>query len=120
LARDGGIAGRSQRKQPDVLRVVVSQEDRVAIEARARAVSLSVSAYLRRLGTGFAPNSTLDQQTVGALVKVNADQGRLGGLLKLWLSQKPGQGASTYDVRELLREIEGVQADLKAIVRRLK
>lgn len=98
----------------------MSPDDRATIEARARAVDLSVSAYLRRLGTGFAPNSTLDQQAIGALVKLNADQGRLGGLLKLWLSEKPDQGMPTYDVRRLLREIEGVQADLKAIVRRLK
>ena len=98
----------------------MTPEERAAITTRARAVDLSVSAYLRRLGTGFAPNSTLDQQAIGALLKLNADQGRLGGLLKLWLSEKPDQGMPTYDVRRLLREIEGVQADLKAIVRRLK
>jgi hypothetical protein len=120
LAGDGGNKEREPRRQPDVLRVVVSPEDRAAIETRARAVDLSVSAYLRRLGTGFAPNSTLDQQAIGDLLRLNADQGRLGGLLKLWLSEKPGQGMPTYDVRSLLRQIEGVQADIKAIVRRLK
>jgi hypothetical protein len=120
LAGDGGNTGRASRRQPDVLKVVVTPEERAAITARARAADLSVSAYLRRLGTGFAPKSTLDQQAIGNLLRVNADQGRLGGLLKLWLSEKPGQGMPVYDVRSLLRQIEGVQADLKAIVRRLK
>ncbi len=115
-----GSVERKKRRQPDVLKVVVSPEERATIQARARAVSLSVSAYLRRLGTGFAPQSTLDQQAIGKLLRVNADQGRLGGLLKLWLSEKPDQGMPAYDVRSLLRQIEGVQADIKAIVRRLK
>ena len=120
MAGQGDNTDRAARRQPDILKVVVSPEDRAAIETRARAADLPVSAYLRRLGTGFQPKSTLDQQAIGDLVRMNADQGRLGGLLKLWLSEKPGQGAPAYDVRRLLREIEGVQADLKAIVRRLK
>jgi len=52
-------------------------------------------------------------------VRVNADQGRLGGLLKLWLSDRPGDGASTSDVRRLLREIEETQITLRKLVQRL-
>jgi hypothetical protein len=53
------------------------------------------------------------------LVRVNADQGRLGGLLKLWLVERPGEGASTVDVRRLLQQIEETQAELRRLVQRL-
>jgi hypothetical protein len=32
--------------------------------------------------------SILDQNSIADLAKVNADQGRLGGLLKLWLTNR--------------------------------
>ena len=102
------------------LKVYVTEEDRAEIEANAKACSLTVSTYLRRLGIHFEPKSTLDQSAILALIKMHADQGRLGGLLKLWLTEKPGRGADTFEVRRLLREIEALQAQIKTVVRRLK
>jgi hypothetical protein len=101
------------------LKVVVSHAERAAIEERAGASGLSVSAYLRSLGIGHTPKSLIDLKTVATLVGINADQGRLGGLLKLWLSQRPGEGAPTADVRRLLQQIEDTQAQLRALVQRL-
>lgn len=101
------------------LRVVVSTVERAEIETRAQSANLTVSSYLRTLGIGYQPKSKLDQFAVLSLVKVAADQGRLGGLLKLWLSDKPGEGATTIDVRQLLREIEDAQIELRQIVRQL-
>ncbi len=62
----------------------------------------------------------LDTQAISNLLKALADLGRLGGLLKLWLSERPGQGASTVDVRRLLRQIEAHQMQLKGIIEGLK
>jgi len=59
------------------LRVVVSDAEQAHITRRAAEASLSVSAYLRALGLGYAPKSTLDQRAIGELVKVHANQGRL-------------------------------------------
>jgi len=78
------VQGSRDRNRP--LKVLVSERERAEIETRAAATGLSVSAYLRNLGLGFQPQSTLDHEAVLALLKVNADQGRLGGLFKLWLS----------------------------------
>ena len=78
------------------LKVLVSERERAEIETRAAATGLSVSAYLRNLGLGFQPHSTLDQEAILALLKVNADQGRLGGLFKLWLS---GQSAPSVETQ---------------------
>jgi hypothetical protein len=101
------------------LRVVVSAEERALIETRAAATGLSVSAYLRNLGLGFKPHSTLDHAAVLALAKVNADQGRLGGLLKLWLSRDPVAPIPAIEIRKLLSQIEACQESLKAIIARL-
>jgi hypothetical protein len=83
------------------------------------ATGLSLSSYLRGSGLGYQPKSILDLRAVEDLAGVNADQGRLGGLLKLWLSTRPGEGAPTTDVRRLLREIEDTQARLRRLVQRL-
>jgi hypothetical protein len=47
---------------------------------------LSVSRYLRDVGMGYEPQSVIDAELVRQLSKINGDQGRLGGLLKLWLT----------------------------------
>jgi hypothetical protein len=101
------------------LKVSLSPAERAAIEERAVATGRSLSSLLRDLALGFEPKAILDLQAVQALVKVNADQGRLGGLLKLWLTERPGTGASTIEVRPLLEEIEGAQAELRRLIQRL-
>jgi hypothetical protein len=116
--REGDL-GKHSRPRPAVLKVVVSHAERAAIEERAARSGLSVSAYLRSLGIGHIPKALLDLKAVATLVGVSADQGRLGGLLKLWLSQRPGEGAPTADVRRLLQQIEDTQAQLRSLVQRL-
>jgi len=101
------------------LKVFVSERERAEIEMRAAATGLSVSAYLRNLGLGFQPHSTLDQEAVLALLKVNADQGRLGGLFKFWLSGQSAPSAETGEIRKLLAAIDECQLKLKALIGRL-
>lgn len=101
------------------LRVVVSASERVRIEERAKIARLSVSAYLRAVGLNQSIRSVLDHDAVRELAKVNGDQGRLGGLLKLWLVDRAGQGAPTIEVRRLLDRIGEMQARLAAIAGRV-
>ncbi len=112
--------GRGTRPRGTPLYVWTNDRERAAIQERASATGLSVSAYLRTLGIGHAPRSLFDQDAVLALVRLHADQGRLGGLLKLWLSTRPGAGAPARDVRALLHQIEQLQAQLKAIVQTVR
>ncbi len=98
------------------LKVLVSERERTEIETRAAATGLSVSAYLRNLGLGFQPHSTLDQEAILALLKVNADQGRLGDLFKLWLSGQSVPSVETMEIRKLLAAIKEGQAKLKVLI----
>ncbi len=107
------------REQNKALKVLVTPAERAEIAKRAGAVRLPVSSYLRELGLGYRPKSTLDQEAVLALLKVNADQGRLGGLLKLWLTTRAGDGAPVGSVRALLHKIETAQAELARVLKRL-
>ena len=107
------------RDRNRLLKVVVSERERAEIETRAAATALSVSAYLRNLGLGFQPHSILDQEALLALLKVNADQGRLGGLFKLWLSGQSAPSAETKEIRKLLAAIEECQLKLKALIGQL-
>src|SRR5690348_12601891 len=64
----------------------VLPEEAQAIKDQARAVGLPVAAYLRNVGLGIEVKSILDYQRIGELARINGDLGRLGGLLKLWLT----------------------------------
>jgi hypothetical protein len=110
---------REVRDRNRTLRVVVSASERAGIEQRARAAGLSVSAYLRTVGLNRQTRAMLDYEAARELVRVAGDQGRLGGLLKLWLSERPGQGASAAEVRGLLARIEALQAKLAEVVSRV-
>ena len=73
-----------QRVQP--LKVWPLPAEAEAIESNAGNLGLPVSAYLRTLGLNHQPKTILDSKAVIELAKVNGDLGRLGGLLKLWLT----------------------------------
>ena len=78
---------------------------------------MSTSAYLRQVGLGMPIKSILDHKSIADLAKVNADQGRLGGLLKLWLMSdsklKPYDRARlSMNIIKLFEEIKRLQAVL--------
>ena len=111
MKRPGYLA----RDRTNPMRVVVNDSEREAIKARAKAASLTVSAFFRAAALGSVrAGSALDLQAVATLAKVNADQGRLGGLLKMYL-QDPAPDRRVAE--RLLAEIQEIQTELKAIVR---
>lgn len=107
---------RDRRRQ---LRVVVSASEREKIEQRAQTAGLSVSAYLCTAGVGHPIKSVLDHAAVMDLAKINGDQGRLGGLLKLWLVDRPARGIPEIEVRRLLEHIGELQGRLAEVVGRV-
>lgn len=83
------------------------------VESSERA-GLSLSEFIRRVCLGARIESREDQQARRELLKVNADLGRLGGLLKQ--SLVAGHKEQVYS---LLHKIDQAQALLKARIRSL-
>lgn len=100
----------STRPRGRPIKVWVTPEEQADIARRAQSAGMSQSAFLRAIGLGFEPPSTFDADAVLALARINADQGRLGGLLKMWLAR--GDGAGGVDVLSLVEEIRATQARL--------
>ncbi len=92
---------------------VTPQEFTLIMESSERA-GLSMSEFARRVCLGFRVESREDRQARRELLKVNADLGRLGGLLKQALAS--GHKEQIYG---LLHKIDQLQANLKAKIRAL-
>ena len=68
------------------LRVPVLPIEEAEIKNKATDAGLTVAEYLRNLGLGYQVPSIVDSRQVDSLLKINGDLGRLGGLIKLWLT----------------------------------
>lgn len=105
----------------NALRVWVAPEEKEQIQTNAESCNLSCSAYLRQLGLGYIPASKLDAAAMRQLAKVNGDMGRLGGLLKMMLTNQERRTPETEKAMELLLvEIGRAQHDLWSVVCKLK
>ena len=113
---DNSETGKSEtRKGNTPIYVWVTPSEKKIISANAKACGMSNSAYLRQVGLGMPIKSILDHKSIADLAKVNADQGRLGGLLKLWLMSdsklKPYDRARlSMNIIKMLEEIKRLQA----------
>ena len=106
------------RKNTPPVKVYCLPEERAQLQASAGAARKSLSTYLLNVGLGYPVRNILDQRRVEDLLRVNADLGRLGGLLKLWLTNDERTaifGEST--VRALLAKVEATQGELLDVVR---
>lgn len=100
------------------LRVPVLPEEALAIKTQAQAVGLPVAAYLRNVGLGVEVKSVLDYQRIDELAKINGDLGRLGGLLKLWLTNDERlRRIKAGELRAVLNKIEANQEAMRTIMR---
>lgn len=105
------------RKGSTPIKVYCLPDERAVIEANARAAGMSTSAFLLAVGQGYQVTGVTDYENVRELVRVNGDLGRLGGLLKLWLTDdvRTAQfGAET--VLALLARIEANQDDMSQLM----
>ncbi len=99
------------RKYKKHLRVPVDADEEQIIKTQAATCGLSISEYLRNLGLGYQPTSIVDNQKVDELAKINGDLGRLGGLLKLWLSND--KKAAHYDKKTIIKLLNDIQSTRK-------
>ena len=109
---------RRTRKNTLPVKVYCLPEERAQLQASASAARKSLSTYLLNVGLGYPVRSIVDQRCVEDLLRVNADMGRLGGLLKLWLTNDERTAAfGESTIRALLAKIEATQDELLDVVR---
>ncbi|HHM6473271.1 TPA: CopG family transcriptional regulator [Pseudomonas aeruginosa] len=109
--KEAGRRGRTMRFR-------VTADEGQEIEARAARAGLTPSAYLRAAALNHPIRSIYDLDAADQLMKVNGDLGRVAGLLKLWLAEKPGQGASRHDVNRMMADFRALQSQLSTLVGR--
>ncbi len=108
------------RKNSRHLRVPVLPNEEIQIKSYAATAGLSIAEYLRRVGLGVQLQSTIDKDYILQLSKINADLGRLGGLLKLWLTQD--KRVAHFDlatIKTLLSGIKTTQGAMLEVVKKL-
>ena len=102
------------------IQVYISESEEKIIKAKASESGLSMSAYLRAAGLRRKITSVRDHAMAQGLMKVAADLGRLGGLLKHWLTQD-GQvlgGVPRTEIAQEFRELVETRKALHRVIRR--
>lgn len=108
------------KKRSHHLRVPVFDDEKDAIEAQAARAGMSVARFLREVGQGYQIKGVVDYEQVRELARINGDLGRLGGLLKLWLTDdvRTAQfGQST--ILAVLSKIEATQEEMGKVMTRV-
>jgi len=95
--------------------VYLGPEEYSRIQESAQKAGLSLSTFCQRVCLGIPVPGLEHRQAVKDILKANADLGRLGGLLKLALSE----GGDKIALSKLLREIDAGQGALKAAARKI-
>jgi len=112
----------TDKKRRHHLRVPVFPEEKGEIERQAKQAGMSVARFLREVGQGYKITGVVDYEQVRELARINGDLGRLGGLLKLWLTNDDRVAKfSESTIRTLLIRIQATQDEMgrimKAVVR---
>lgn len=108
---------RVTRKDSTPIKVYCLPEEKEQIEAQAQRAGMSAARYLREVGQGYHISGVVDYEQVRELARINGDLGRLGGLLKLWLTDdvRTAQfGQST--ILAVLGKIEATQEEMGKVM----
>lgn len=114
-----GTDDRRNRSAGTPIKVYCLPAERQEIEAHANAAGLSLSNYLLKAGVAHELIK-IDPAQVDELVRINGDLGRLGGLLKLWLTDDHRAahiGPST--IRAVLTHIDTRQEQMREVIKKV-
>lgn len=108
-----GRSGSETRRRTKIIMVRVTMEEQARLQELARECGMRAPAYLRQVGLGYEPRSKIDQESIQGLAQLHGDLGRVGGLLKMWLSRSERQGFGRHlnipqavaQLRQLQRQI---------------
>lgn len=113
------MAEHTKRGTPPI-KVYCLPEQRSRLLVLATNANLSVSSYLLKVGLGYRVRGMLDHRRVEELVRINGDLGRLGGLLKLWLTNDERTEAfGEATIRALLSKIADTQDTIHEVMQQV-
>lgn len=96
------------------IKIRVTKEEKERLIELAKAHGLSLSEYLRQAGLGQEITSRTEIEIVLELARINADQARLGNLLKLAINME-----NAHEVDKLIVSIRQTQQLIKETVERI-
>lgn len=111
------MSNSEQRNKTINKQVRMTPEEYAEIQSKAGAFGLSFPQYLRDCAMDRPIRSKVDFLAVRELSQTRADLGRLGGLLKLWLTgeHRSAHGFNT-DIRTLLDDIKVAQLAVQSAI----
>ncbi|OHY98770.1 hypothetical protein BC443_07170 [Salinicola sp. MIT1003] len=110
------MMGSQTRIRKQCIKVWVDKREKEEIEDNAKGCNHSASSFLRNLGMGYTPKSMIDHKAVGDLMQLNGDLGRLGGLLKMLLSNQEdfvGHEDKMVEVSSLLNGLNDLRNEIR-------
>lgn len=100
--------------------VRVNVAEREEIKKKALMFGVGSTEYLRNLGLNYPLTSKVDLHAFLELQKTRGDLGRLGGLLKMWISNKDRrEGIDPININKLLKDIEEKQEEVAGYAKKL-
>lgn len=98
----------------------LSEDDLHKIDAKASECALTRSQYIRKVSTGIVPSSKFDKKVIYELSMLHADIGRVGGLLKLWLTNNEDKYIhQKLNINELVIEISTLKKTINNFILKL-
>lgn len=116
---------KQQKSQEEIrdkyIKARVTSDEYEEVNHLSKMYGVTTSDYLRSIALNYPLKSRVDQLAFLELQKCRGDLGRLGGLLKMWLSNKDRRpGLEEVEVKALLKRIDESQEEITGYARELK
>lgn len=111
------------RHKTKLIQVRAAPEEKAKLKLRAAAFGISMGELCRQAIFNSVPKSKTDQEAIAELAATRADLGRLGGLLKGWLSgafQESPPPPSKEAIKDLLDQIDAAKNAVVVAVKKLQ
>lgn len=108
------------RKSTSPIKVYCLPLEKEIIAKKSEQVGMSMAGYLREVGQGYQVTGVVDYKQVLEMARINGDLGRLGGLLKLWLTDDlKSKKFDARTIRAVLHKIENNQDELGQVMTKI-
>ena len=115
-----------KRRRGAMFQVRVTAEEHTVITERATKIAgLKAPSFMRKLALGYKPNAAVDSHALLEMLRLHGDLNRVGGLIKLWLSERdtklpPEARVSVLDLHKVVGELRAVTKNLEGVIKEIK